>query len=69
MSQPMLVSASASEAFSMPMAVAALPKLCARSMTVLQIGALTLSVPQSLTNLRSSFSSQKGSSLRRVSEE
>ena len=47
----------------------ALPKLCARSMTVLQSGALTLSVPQSLTKVRSSLSSTNGSSLSRTSEE
>ena len=64
MSQPMLVSASASEAFSIPIATAALPKLCARSMTVLHSGALTLSVPQSVTKLRSSLSSANGRSSR-----
>ena len=42
-SQPMRTSASASEALSRPMPTARLPKLCARSITVLQIGALTLS--------------------------
>jgi glycerate-2-kinase len=65
----MLVSASASAAFPMPMATAALPKLCARSITVLQSGALILSVPQSLTKVRSSLSSAKGSSLSRANEE
>ena len=40
---------------------AALPKLWARSITVLQSGALTLSVPQSATKARSSFSSANGS--------
>ena len=47
----------------------ALPKLCARSITVLQSGALTLSVPQSLTKVRSSLSSANGSSLSRASDE
>src|SRR5262249_21825420 len=56
----MLVSASASEAFSMPTATAALPKLWARSMTVLHSGAFILSMPQSVTKVRSSLSSANG---------
>ena len=63
----MLMSASTSEAFSTPMPTASALKLCARSMTVLQIGALTLSVPQSVTKARSSFISANGSSLILVS--
>ena len=65
----MLVSAMASAAFSIPMATARLPKLCARSITVLQSGALTLSLPQSVTKERSSLSSANGNSLSRASEE
>src|SRR3990167_5511863 len=58
----MLTRATASAAFSIPMATAVRPKLCARSITVLQSGALTLSVPQSVTKLRSSLSSANGNS-------
>ena len=65
----MLTSAVSSEAFSMPMPTASAPKLCARPITVLQTGALTLSVPQSVTNERSSFISANGSSLTLVSAE
>ena len=64
----MLTSAIASDAFSRPMPTASAPKLWARSITVLQIGAWTLSVPQPTTNERSSFISANGSSLSFVSE-
>lgn len=65
----MLTSASASDPFSIPTATAMLPKFCARSITVLHSGALTLSVPQSVTKARSSFSSANGSSFSRGSDE
>jgi hypothetical protein len=45
----------ASEALSMPTPTARLPKLWARSITVLQIGACILSLPTPVTKERSSF--------------
>ena len=65
----MLTSAVASDARSSPMPTASAPKLWARSITVLQIGAWTLSVPQPTTKERSSFISANGSSLSLVSAE
>ena len=55
----MLTNASASDAFWMPTPTAMLPKPCARSITVLHNRALTLSLPQSVTNMRSSLSSDE----------
>ena len=52
----------------MPIATATLPKPWARSMTVLQSGALTLLVAQSATKARSSLIPVNGNSLRFASE-